>query len=428
MLKKNFNKLIIILLIVFSAIESLNAQNRIHSPYSRYGIGEIQSYSNSQFSAMGGIGLAIASPNSVNFNNPASYSRFDSLSFIFEGGMLSNFTTLESNGLSQKSNYTSLSYLTFGFPINRWWKASFGLLPYSSVGYKVTDHQSVPNYGGVDFRYEGSGGINQFFIGQSIKINSKLSFGVNVNYLFGTIDKSRIVVPMDSIYVFGVKAINSTTYGNFKFNFGLQYFKELKSDYIFGAGIVFSNAINAHVTDDQLSYSFSESSTGYEYVYDTSSVLSKSEQNKIHLPMSAGIGFSLEKKNKWLIGADFNWNNWADYTYKGINDSLNNSFRISIGGMIKPNYNSSNYLKRITYRTGFRYEPGYLKIKGEQINEFGISFGLGLPLRKSKSTINLGVEFGKKGTQTNGLIEENFTKFTIGFSAYDFWFFKRKFD
>ena len=144
--------------------------------------------------------------------------------------------------------------------------------------------------------------------------------------------------------------------------------------------------------------------------------------------MSAGIGFSLEKKNKWLIGADFNWNNWADYTYKGINDSLNNSFRISIGGMIKPNYNSSNYLKRITYRAGFRYEPGYLKIRGEQINEFGISFGLGLPLRKSKSTINLGVEFGKKGTQTNGLIEENFTKFTIGFSAYDFWFFKRKFD
>lgn len=428
MLKNKLNKLIISLLAFISTIGVLNAQNRIHTPYSRFGIGEIQAYSNSQYSAMGGIGFAIATPNSVNFNNPASYTKFDSLSFIFEGGMISNFTTLESNGLSQKSNYTSLSYLTFGFPINRWWKASFGLLPYSSVGYKITDHQSVPYYGNVDFRYEGNGGINQFFIGQAIKLNSNLSIGVNIGYLFGTIDKSRIVAPLDSAYVFNVKTLNSNTYGNFKFNFGLQYFKSLKNDFIFGTGVVFSNVINGKVTDNQLSYSYSETSTGYEYVYDTSSVLSKSEQNEIHLPMSAGIGFSIEKKNKWLIGADFNWQNWEAYSYKNIKDSLYNSFRISIGGMIKPNSNSSNYFKRITYRAGFRFEPNYLKLYGEQINEFGISFGLGLPLRKSKSTINLGVEFGRKGTQNNGLIEENFTKFTIGFSAYDFWFYKRKFD
>jgi hypothetical protein len=429
MLKNKFKLLIIILLTVISTINSLNAQNRIHSPYSRFGLGDLQPYSNSQYVAMGGIGYAIGSSTSVNFLNPASYTKFDSLSFIFEGGMLSNFTTLETSTLSQKSNYTSLSYLTFGFPINSWWKASFGLLPFSSVGYKITDHQVDPNFGNVDFKYEGQGGINQFFIGQAIKINSNLSFGVNVSYLFGTVDKIRSIHPLDSAYVFDVKVKNSITYGNFNFNFGLQYFKNLKNDYIFGSGIVFSNAMNSSVKEDYLAYSFSETSSGYEYIHDTSLIAKESDiKSDIHLPLSLGIGLSLEKRNKWLIGADFNWQNWESYTYNDVKDSLSNSIRISIGGMIKPNIYSTNYLKRITYKAGFRYSPTYLKLDGEQIDEFGISFGVGLPLRKSKSTINLGVEIGKRGTTNNGLISENFTKFTIGFSAYDFWFYKRKFD
>ncbi len=429
MLKIKFKLLLFIVLAIISTIETVNAQNRIHSPYSRFGLGDLQSYNNSQYAAMGGIGYAVGSSTSVNFLNPASYTKFDSLSFVFEGGMVSNFITQETSLLSQKSNYTSLSYLTFGFPINRWWKASFGLLPYSSVGYKVTDRQTVADFGTVDFKYEGQGGINQFFIGQAIKINSNLSFGVNIAYLFGSIDKLRTVSPMDSAFVFNVRVKNSATYGNFNFNFGLQYFKNLKNDFIFGSGVVFSNALNANVKEDFLSYSFSETSSGYEYIHDTASIVSKTNVNhRMYLPNCAGIGFSLEKRNKWLIGADFNWQNWENYTYNKVSDSLSNSYRISIGGMLKPNPYSSNYFKRITYRAGFRYSPTYLKLYNEQINEFGISFGLGLPLRKSKSTINLGVEFGKRGTTDNGLINENFTKFTIGFSAYDFWFYKRKFD
>lgn len=429
MLKTKTKILVIILLLFATTISSVISQNRIHSPYSRFGIGDIQSYNNSQYAAMGGISYAIGSSTSVNFLNPASYSKFDSLSFIFEGGMISNFTTLETSSLSQKSNYTSLSYLTFGFPINSWWKASFGLLPYSSVGYKVTDHQNVPYYGNVDYKYEGQGGINQFFIGQAIKINPNLSFGVNVSYLFGTVDKISSVYPLDSAYIFATKVKKSTSYGNFNFNFGLQYFKNLKNDYIFGTGIVFSNAMNTNVNEDYLSYSFSEMSSGLENIHDTASISSQSDiKSSIHLPMSLGVGISFEKRNKWLIGADFNWQNWENYTYNGVKDSLSNSFRISVGGMIKPDLYSTNYLKRITYRAGFKYSPTYLKLYGEQISEFGISFGLGLPLRKSKSTINLGVEYGKRGTTDKNLINENFTKITIGFSAYDFWFYKRKFD
>ncbi len=430
MLKFN-RKIIPTLIVVFIiTIMSVNAQNRIHSPYSRFGLGELQTYNNSRYAAMGGIGYAVRNPTSINVLNPASYSSFDSLSFVFEGGLLSNFTTLNTNSLSQKSNYTSMAYITFGFPINRWWKGSFGLLPYSSVGYNVSEDTTLDNLGNARYKFEGQGGLNQFYIGQAFKLNQNLSLGVNVSYVFGFIDKIQTVYFPDSLYTFNVKDIKSTNVGMFNFNFGLQYTKKIENGLTLGTGIVFSNAMNVNTSEDQLVYSFSESTAGVEFLHDTSTNSTLNDvKGEMHIPMSAGIGFTLEKANKWLIGADYNWQNWANYTHNEVKDaSLTNSMRFSVGGEVKPDSYSSKYLKRITYRAGFRYSTTNLKIDNTQIDEFGISFGLGLPLRKSKSTINLGIEYGKRGTIDQDLIKENFTKITIGFSAYDFWFFKRKFD
>jgi hypothetical protein len=430
MLKNNSNIILTLVVVFIISFLDLNAQNRIHSPYSRFGIGELQSFNNSRYTAMGGIGYAVRNPTSVNILNPASYTSFDSLSFVFEGGLFSNFTKLETSSLSQKSNYTSLGYITFGFPINNWWKGSFGLLPYSSVGYNVSESQDILYLGKVKNKFEGTGGLNQFYIGQAFKINQNLSLGVNVSYLFGFIDRIQAVYFPDSLYTYNIKDAKSTNIGIFNFNFGLQYTKKVGNGLTMGCGIVFSNAMNAKTTEDQLVYSFSESTSGYEYVHDTSTNYSQNDiAGNIHIPMNFGIGFSLEKTNKWLVGADLNWQNWANYTYNDVKDaSLTNSMRISVGGEIKPDYYSTKYFKRITYRAGFKYTTTNLKINNTQIDEFGISFGLGLPLRKSKSTFNFGIEYGKRGSLDNDLIKENFTKITIGFSAYDFWFFKRKFD
>ena len=42
----------------------------------------------------------------------------------------------------------------------------------------------------------------------------------------------------------------------------------------------------------------------------------------------------------------------------------------------------------------------------KQINEFGISFGVGLPVGKWFSNANLGFEFGKRGTTNQNLIKK----------------------
>ncbi len=83
--------------------------------------------------------------------------------------------------------------------------------------------------------------------------------------------------------------------------------------------------------------------------------------------------------------------------------------------------------KRITYRAGLRYNQSYLDFNGTQINEFGISFGFGFPMKKSKTGIDLGFEIGRRGTTNNNLIQENFVNVLLGISIQEHWFHKRKY-
>jgi len=146
------------------------------------------------------------------------------------------------------------------------------------------------------------------------------------------------------------------------------------------------------------------------------------------IPTSIGLGFSFAQSGKWLVGADFSWENWEKYEYFGRSDSLVNSWGIAVGGEYIPNQNSINrYWDRVSYRLGFRYNKRYLDLRNTNINEFGISFGLGFPLRKSRSTLNLAVEAGRSGTTVNGLIQENFIRFTFAVNILERWFVKSKY-
>ena len=66
-----------------------------------------------------------------------------------------------------------------------------------------------------------------------------------------------------------------------------------------------------------------------------------------------------------------------------------------------------------------------------EIKDFGISFGLGLPLR-SLSNLNLGVEYGRKGSTINNLIQENYFNFKLSLSlsaiGQQAWFIKKRID
>ena len=182
----------------------------------------------------------------------------------------------------------------------------------------------------------------------------------------------------------------------------------------YNAGLVFSNSSKINISESRLGYLYYLSSTEVDVPTDT--ILNEDAvKGNVKLPMNLGLGFSLGKTEKWLAGADIQWQQWEKYSYFGVTDSLKNSLRISLGGSFTPSISTvSGYWQRITYRAGLRYTQSYLELRGQRINEFGISLGIGLPLPRTRSTINLAAEFGSRGTISNNLIKENFVKFTLG--------------
>ncbi len=304
MLNSKTRIILTIVLLIMVSFYQVTAQTRISSPYSKFGLGELEDYNNTRYAAMGGMGIALNNPYSVNVLNPASYAAFDSLSFVFEGGVISNFSTIKNNTLSQKSNYTSLSYITFGFPITKWWRASFGLLPYSNVGFKVSDKESIANVGNVTYRYEGSGGINQLYLGNAIKFNKNLSIGFNASYLFGALVKTNSILFPDSALMYNSKTVNTVNIGNFCFKLGLQYNKKLTKDYTLFTGAVLGTTTNATTNEDFLTYTYSLTAAGNEVVHDTNENVTN-VKGTVRFPMSYGFGIALERNEKWLLGVAF---------------------------------------------------------------------------------------------------------------------------
>lgn len=403
----------------------LYPQSRISSPYSYYGLGNLSDIQSSRFLSMGGTSYAIHSPYAISFANPAAYAAYDSLSFLFEGGLLFNNINLVTIERSQTGTFASLGYLFFGFPVTRWLRASFGVTPFSQTGYNISETKTDTIIGKVKYTYKGDGGINRVFIGSSFRPFKGFSIGFNASYLFGPISKTRTTTFPDSVYMINSRINNTTRVSDFAFDFGLQYFMKLKKDISIGFGLIYGLQSGLNAKRNRLVETFTMSSSGIEYIQDTVENSADIKGN-IFLPSKIGGGISIAKQNHWLAAVDMTWQNWDKFTNYEAPDSMKNSLRISAGAEFIPEFNSNNYMKRISYRAGYHYTSTNLKLKGYDVNEFGISVGFGFPLRKSRSSINLTIEYGQKGTTDGNLIKENYTKLTVGFSAFERWFIKTK--
>ena len=421
------SKKILITFITTMLVVSCLAQTRIASPYSRYGIGDLQNDKYQKNLSMGGISFGYRNSSSINYANPASYTAFDTSSFVFETGINSRFVQLSSSSMSQKSNYTSLGYIVLGFPVTKWWGASVGLLPFSSIGYKISDNENIANVGNTNYLYEGEGGLSQFYFGNAFKIFKGFSAGFNASYLFGSLNKIRTVSFPDSISFLNVRVKNSTIVNDILLNYGLQYEKTLGKNLKMVAGLVFNTPTKLSAKQDSLAYNFF-SVNNAETIKDTL-INSLGTKGNITLPQGFGGGITIGKPYSWLLGVDYQSQNWEKYSSFGEKDSLKNTWMVSLGAEFIPKSSiSSSYLKKIHYRLGARYNKTYLQLRNNQLSEIAFGFGFGFPLKRSKTSINLGFEIGQRGTTEANLIKEKFGRVTLSLSVYEYWFIKRRFD
>lgn len=416
------------ILIVLVALISLNtvAQEGSASPYSFYGVGEIKFRGTVENKSMGGLSVFSDSIH-LNILNPASLGKLKMTNFNIGGNQ--KFTTLKTSEEEAKGSTTTLDYLAVGLPMGKL-AMSFGLMPYSSVGYKTgfTDYTTAEIGEG---RYEGSGGINRGFVAAGYQINDKLSLGIDVNYNFGKITTEAIEITSDEPDHYDSMETNETNLKGLGVNLGASYTTKLKNDLELTSGLTYSPEINLSSENNRRISSIKFNSNG-QVAGERDVIESNTNGLGIKLPSKLTIGAGLGKPRKWFAGIDISTigtNKLNNRTFNNSETDFKSATRVALGGFYIPKYNSlTNYGSRVTYRAGMRYENTGLVIRNEDINEFGISFGVGLPVGRKLSNVNIGFEYGSRGTTSSNLVKENFINLNISLSLNDKWFQKRKID
>lgn len=412
-------KFIFLFVLLISIIS--HGQQATSSPYSFYGIGDVRFKGNAETRMMGGASV-FADSIHMNFQNPASFAGIKLTTFTAGGSF--NSARLNAFKGNEKSQRSTLDYLMVAIPMKNS-GFGFGLIPYSSVGYKIRNTDASTN----DYKaFEGTGGLNKVFASYAYKIKSNLSLGVSAQYNFGQVQTTTINKVFEA--QLGTQEVNTSEMSGFSVDFGAYYNYKINPKLDLTTSFVFSpqsslKSKNAQVISTVLIIDGLEP-------FEVDQFDEVNQTNTLKLPTKYTVGFGVGQNKKWMVGTEFTLqqsSNFGSRTNDISKVDYENGFKYSLGGYYIPNYSSfSSYFKKITYRAGFRYERTGMIINQERIRDYAISGGFGLPLGGAFSNLNLGVEWGRRGTAKALLIEENYTNVIISLSLNDRWFIKRKYD
>ena len=412
-------KKLVVVLFVFCGLSAF-AQLGTSSPYSRFGLGDLQGNAFPVYNALGGGVTALSSSNSVNPSNPASYTSFRANSFLFSTGGLHNTTQIQNSTDKQVVNNSAFSHLTIAFPISSKLGASFGMLPYSNIGYTLNARDTVVN---ADMIYTGDGGLSKVYFGGAYEPFKGFSLGINASYLFGGLNR-RKKLDYDDESFFDSRSNSSINLKGYYYELGLLYKKELANEKELSFGLTANNNSTLRAKRTNIVETISGP---YEIVKDTASNVV--EWGEVTLPNYISTGLMYRDGEKWLLIADYSMQNWADYTLLGESDDLSNSMRLSGGLQYTPEFNSvTKYYKRMQYRLGAAYSNTPLTLNDTQLKEMSVSFGFGIPVKKSRTKYDVSFTLGQRGTTDNSLLKEQFVKFGLSVSYDGIWFVKRKYD
>lgn len=397
---------------------TLVAQEGTTSPYSYYGIGTLKFRGTAESRAMGGLGVFSDSIH-LNLQNPAAYSSLRLVNFSV--GASHQSSTQKTEDASQKTSTTSLDYFAIGVPMGKF-GMGFGLLPYTSVGYRFLSEISD----GVT-EYSGNGGLNKAFLSLAYQVTPELALGVDTNYNFGKIENTASSQKRTLQY--GTREFNASELHGFSVTFGALYKKMITNKLELSGSVTYTPGTNFNSDNFRKLSTISIIPAGI-YTVDEREI--EVPNTEFTFPSQFSIGGSIGQPKHWALGVEYSNEQTSNFTNRVFtieNVTYKNASKFALGGYYIPNYNSfGNYFERVVYRAGMRFEQTGLNVDGHDINEFGITFGLGLPVGRMFSNINLSMEIGRRGTKDFGLVQENFFNTMLSFSLNDRWFEKRLYD
>lgn len=444
---KRYTLLIIFCFVTFFIFAQQTGTN---SPYGRYGYGPLSYPSLGASESMGGISYGLRRSQQVNPGNPASYTKLDTLSFVFDfgiSGQMSRFSDAQ-----QKYDYYNgnLEYVTMQFPLFKNMAGSIGLLPYSKVGYNYGNARSLTN---IIYQetYRASGGLSRLYAGFAYQPFKFLSIGANISYLFGNTYYSNVIIPLTSPGALVGEQRSSYNFRSYKLDFGVQYTHEFDKDNRVVFGAVYSPKISAK--NDLLISNKLYQTDPNTLVNPAANVIEVIRDDTLRsqvfeLPHTFGLGATYSN-NHILVGLDGTLQKWKDLRYPAELDGLqagnryNDVYKVNAGFEYVADAMSRNFWRTLRLRAGVSYANSYTNVSVYNPNnhslagiagykEYGANIGLGIPLKNAitgkQSMINIGFTYNTKRPENEFMIKEDLFKISVNMNINELWFFKHQFN
>lgn len=383
------------------------------SLYSRYGVGEVNTFLSGKNVGMGNTGLAMFGETHVNMINPAGTANISNtiISISYR------FSTLNSADASGSSfiGTGNISSMAVAFPVYAPNKIvmTLGIMPYSTVGYDQQLTQTIAGNQVVQ-SFEGRGGITSGNIGFSYAPANDITLGITGHYLFGSIYRDQTITFLASDY-FGGSYNQTFSMSGFGMTFGGIYSGIDKA-----LGISETKNVNLGMTFfTGSSLTFEEQTLrNFSANQDT---IAPGEQT---LSLPAGISFGLAYlNNRTIYASDIHFQNWSGTTIPGAPTTFQNSLRFGAGVEFLPtsDFAGDEFLRRVSYRFGGFYRISNISVNGTSIDEMFATAGISFPL-SVETRIHFGLEAGIRGTTSSSLIKDTVLRFNFSVAASELMF------
>lgn len=396
-------------------------QNNTNSPYSIFGIGELNNSGGGRNIGMGSTGNALRSGISLNSVNPASLTAIELKSFGMDIGFDMRLSNLENNYKSANVLNGNVSWFKMAFPINSSLFAAISLTPKSSVGYSIYSTKPLEGTNSsYPVLFSGEGGLSDASISLGLKVSKNFSIGGSTSLTWGNIDRNTEEFPLGTS-VTSIFENDVTRYSGVSFKTGLQYYRNLNDHILFTLGGVaeFGGSLNCS-TDLSLTETTSTSSS---VIYSE-----EDDQDYINLPVKIGVGMALTFNQKTTFTFDYNRSDWTNVDINQSGQTLNINHSFHLGAELSPKFDPTRYGEHLKYRFGALYQTGYINVFGTTIDNYGLTLGLSIPIRHDKTAVNVSLEAGRQGSLNQLLVRESYVKLNCSFNLWERWFIKRVYD
>lgn len=458
------NALIVFLLGIASVIYGQSPQ--INNPLTTQGLGLLSQSGLDDTYYTGSLFSSNRGEHTYNIHNPASLGYLTNYT-LFGAGLTGGLHSYEIDGSSETYSEGNLGYFYLAVPFfnqrNEFIRPDSAririgmgtfLKQTSRVGYDIESFRSVgEDEYEVDFA--GAGGISTLGLDFGVKYRT-LAGGLGFEYQFGKITDDYAGFFVDDQSTSFTNQVNEETrLRAFKVKPGVlidvpfkDFFKinKINKDTSYTEleklkriekvrPLVLTLGARATIpffAQSTLSQVVRRRNFFAENVLPVDTILSIEDRStNIEYPTEFGIGAVVLKPGVWKLGVDAGYTNWSALKTLSRSSELNDSWKVSVGGEFTPfAFDITNYLNRIQYRTTLYLGQDYLNVNNESINNYGIGFGFGLPIRLAKFTdpafVNIGADLGRYDSE-NSFYSDNYLRFNIGFTlSSDGWFLKQK--